>query len=168
MTHREVTRYFMTIPEAAELVIQAGAMARGGEVYLLDMGEAVKIYDLARAMIGLAGLTVRDEHNPDGDIAIEEIGLRPGEKLYEELLISAEAMPTDHPRIMRADEGFLKWGELERSLEVLACLLDMADTAGVRRMLKTLVPGFGGGPELADDAGELVADSARASGAARA
>lgn len=168
VTHREVTRYFMTIPEAAELVIQAGAMARGGEVYLLDMGEAVKIYDLARAMIGLAGLTVRDERNPDGDIAIEEIGLRPGEKLYEELLISAEAMPTDHPRIMRADESFLKWGELERSLEVLARLLDMADTAGVRRMLKTLVPGFGSGLELSDNAGELVADRARARGAARA
>ena len=163
VTHREVTRYFMTIPEAAELVIQAGAMACGGEVYLLDMGDAVKIYDLARAMIGLAGLTVRDERNPDGDIAIEEIGLRPGEKLYEELLISAEAMPTDHPRIMRAQEGHIKWDELKGALDRMTRLLDMADTAGVRRMLKTLVPGFGSDPLFADEASESVADRWRAS-----
>lgn len=163
VTHREVTRYFMTIPEAAELVIQAGAMARGGEVYLLDMGEAVKIYDLARAMIGLAGLTVRDERNPAGDIAIEEIGLRPGEKLYEELLISAEAMPTDHPRIMRADEGHLEWDELERSLDTLKHLLDMADVAGVRRMLKSLVPGYGDDADKSDRASEAVAEDVRAS-----
>lgn len=165
VTHREVTRYFMTIPEAAELVIQAGAMARGGEVYLLDMGEAVKIYDLARAMIALAGLTVRDERNPDGDIAIEEIGLRAGEKLYEELLISAEAMPTDHPRIMRADEGYLEWSELERSLDILERHLDMADTVGVLRMLMTLVPGFGSGPDTAEVADALVPGRVHASGA---
>ena len=163
VTHREVTRYFMTIPEAAELVIQAGAMACGGEVYLLDMGDAVKIYDLARAMIGLAGLTVRDERNPDGDIAIEEIGLRPGEKLYEELLISAEAMPTDHPRIMRAQESHLEWNELERALVGMTRLLDKADAVGVRRMLKTLVPGFGSDPLFADDFSEPVAERSRAS-----
>lgn len=164
VTHREVTRFFMTIPEAAELVIQAGAMARGGELYLLDMGEAVRIYDLARAMVGLAGLTVCDERNPDGDIAIEEIGLRPGEKLHEELLISAEAMPTDHPRIMRADENHLDWSGLERALGELAGLLDTADEAGVRRMLEALVPGFANGQaakaaefELPDD--RLVAAS---------
>ncbi|WP_423141295.1 polysaccharide biosynthesis protein [Parablastomonas sp. CN1-191] len=145
VTHRDVTRFFMTIPEAAELVIQAGAMARGGEVYLLDMGEPVKIHELARAMIRLAGLTVRDEANPDGDVAIEEIGLRPGEKLYEELLISAEARATDHPRIMMADEDCIGWAELERALDDLSRLLDHADAQGVRAMLRRLVPGFADG-----------------------
>ena len=101
VTHKEVTRYFMTIPEAASLVIQAGAMAQGGDVFVLDMGKSVKIVDLARRMIHLAGLTVKDENNPEGDIAIEFQGLRPGEKLYEELLIGEDVTGTEHPKITR-------------------------------------------------------------------
>jgi len=157
VTHREVTRFFMTIPEAAELVIQAGAMARGGEVYLLDMGEPVKIYELAESMIRLAGLTVRDERHPEGDIEIQEIGLRPGEKLYEELLISAEARPTAHSRIMMADENRLGWEELNGSLDRMAKLLDRADGDGVRRMLKELVPGFAAAAAVPPVSGETEA-----------
>ena len=109
LTHPEVNRFFMTIPEAAALVIQAGAMAKPGDVFVLDMGQSIKILDLAVRMIQLSGLTVRDEENPDGDIAIEVIGLRPGEKLYEELLIGDDAAQTDHPKIMRASEYFTPW-----------------------------------------------------------
>lgn len=145
VTHRDVTRFFMTIPEAASLVIQAGAMARGGEVYLLEMGEPVRIYDLARTMIRLAGLSVRDDSNPHGDIAIIEVGLRPGEKLFEELLISAEALPTDHPRIMMADEDKIAWSNLEKLLASLRRLLDNGDAKGVRELLHLLVPGYSAG-----------------------
>ncbi len=112
VTHRDIIRYFMTIPEAAELVIQAGSMARGGDVFVLDMGKPVRIQDLACRMIRLMGLTVRDDANPDGDIAIEFIGLRPAEKLYEELLIGSNVSGTEHPRILRADEDFLEFDEL--------------------------------------------------------
>ena len=98
LTHADITRYFMTIPEASQLVIQAGAMAKGGDVFVLDMGQSVKIMDLARRMIELSGLTVKDEQNPDGDIEIEITGLRPGEKLYEELLIGDNPKPTSHLR----------------------------------------------------------------------
>ena len=107
VTHRDIIRYFMTIPEAAELVIQAGSMARGGDVFVLDMGEPVRIRDLAYSMVNLMGRTVRDETNPDGDIEIQYIGLRPAEKLYEELLIGSNVSGTEHPRILRADERFL-------------------------------------------------------------
>jgi FlaA1/EpsC-like NDP-sugar epimerase len=164
VTHREVTRFFMTIPEAAELVIQAGAMARGGEVYLLDMGEPVKIYELAQAMIRLAGLEVRDENNRDGDIAIEEIGLRPGEKLYEELLISAEALPTDHPRIRMADETHIEWDHLEQALSRMAQRLEAADAMGVRRILTELVPEFGRDPDVSVKEARKAAQSASAIG----
>jgi FlaA1/EpsC-like NDP-sugar epimerase len=116
LTHPEITRYFMTIPEAAQLVIQAGAMGQGGEVYVLDMGQPVKIIDLARRMIHLSGLEVRDEDNPDGDIAIEVTGLRPGEKLYEELLIGDNVEGTSHPLIMRAYEHEVPWALLEERL----------------------------------------------------
>jgi len=116
LTHREITRYFMTIPEAAQLVIQAGAMAKGGEVFVLDMGEPVRIADLARSMVHLSGLTVRDSDNPEGDIEIIETGLRPGEKLYEELLIDNNPEQTKHPRIFRAREGMWSWPDLEREL----------------------------------------------------
>lgn len=112
VTHREIIRYFMTIPEAAQLVIQAGAMAKGGDVFVLDMGQPVKIRELARRMINLMGLTVRDERNPDGDIAIKYTGLRPAEKLYEELLIGNDVSGTSHPRIMRAKEKFIHLPEL--------------------------------------------------------
>ena len=107
VTHPEMIRYFMSIPEAAQLVIQAGTMASGGEVFVLDMGTPVKIDDLARTMIRLSGLEVRDENNPDGDIAIEYIGLRPGEKLYEELLIGENTTGTSHPRIFKNSEPML-------------------------------------------------------------
>lgn len=158
VTHRDVTRFFMTISEAAELVIQAGAMATGGEVYLLDMGEPVRIYDLARAMIELAGLTVRDDAHPGGDIEIAEIGLRPGEKLFEELLISAEASPTAHPRIMMADEIRLDWDVLKTKLDHLHDLLDRADFRGVRCVLEELVTGFVAGADSA--APRFIAGSA--------
>lgn len=142
VTHRDITRYFMTIPEAAELVIQAGAMAQGGEVYLLDMGEPVRIMDLARTMIRLSGRSVKDADNPDGDVAIIETGLRPGEKLYEELLIDAEAQPTAHARIFRATEEHLPWSRLEPELKVLDQLAWDGDSSGIRARLRTLVPGY--------------------------
>lgn len=142
VTHSDITRYFMTIPEAAELVIQAGAMAEGGEVYLLEMGEPVKIIDLAHTMIRLSGRTVRDAENPDGDIAIVETGLRPGEKLYEELLIGAEAEPTQHARIFRAREDHLPWTELEEQLTQIDRLARVGDALAIRSKLRELVPGY--------------------------
>lgn len=119
VTHRDVIRYFMTIPEAAQLVIQAAAMARGGDVFVLDMGKPVRIRDLACRMINLMGLTVRDELNPDGDIEIRYVGLRPAEKLYEELLIGCNVTGTDHPRIMRADEQFVPYETLSALIREL-------------------------------------------------
>lgn len=150
VTHADVTRYFMTIPEAAQLVIQAGAMARGGDVFVLDMGEPVKIMDLARRMIALSGLTVRDEQNPDGDIEIEITGLRPGEKLYEELLIGDNPQPTSHTRIMKAHEDFLPWAELEHKLGALQVALDINDVAVVRLILQQLVSGYMPSGEIVD------------------
>lgn len=116
VTHSEVTRFFMTIPEAAQLVLQAGAMGSGGDVFVLDMGESIKIIDMARRMIELSGLTVKDEQNPKGDIPILVTGLRPGEKLYEELLIGGNVSKTTHPRIMRAEETFFPWTEFEKAV----------------------------------------------------
>src|SRR5690606_22863511 len=131
VTHREVTRFFMTIPEAANLVIQAGTMAHGGDVFLLDMGEPVRIYALATSRIRLSGRTIRDADNPAGDIEVLEIGLRPGEKLYEELLIGAEACPTQHERIFRAEEPCLSWAELSKLLERLRKSLDAGDREAI-------------------------------------
>jgi len=142
VTHRDITRFFMTISEAAELVIQAGSMARGGEVYLLDMGKPVRIHELARTMIRLSGRSVRDADTPDGDIEIVEIGLRPGEKLYEELLIDAEAEATDHPRIFRANEAWIAWEELRAKLDELSDAIGRADRDAIRALLRYLVPGF--------------------------
>lgn len=142
VTHRDVTRFFMTIPEAAELVIQAGSMAQGGEVYLLDMGKAVRIYDLAQSMVKLSGLTVRDADHLDGDIEIVEVGLRDGEKLYEELLIDAEALQTAHPRIYHAREESVPWAELVLDLERLQCALDDTDEEAVRSLFVKLVVGY--------------------------
>ncbi len=144
LTHRDVTRYFMTIPEAAQLVIQAGAMAEGGEVYVLDMGEPIRIFDLARAMINLSGLTVRDAANLDGDIEICEIGLRKGEKLYEELLIGNAPRPTHHPRIMQARENYLDWAALEGHLAAMNTALAEGDRVRSLDILCTLVPEFVG------------------------
>ena len=142
LTHSEVTRYFMTIPEAAQLVIQASAMAIGGDVFVLDMGEPVRIYDLAVKMVYLSGLLVKDKGNPYGDIEIKVTGLRPGEKLYEELLIGDNPRTTAHPKIMRAHEEFLFWGDLQQELEKLNVALDGSDYKLIRGMLKKLVPGY--------------------------
>lgn len=142
LTHPEITRYFMTIPEAAQLVIQAGAMAQGGEVFVLDMGQSVKIMDLARRMIELSGLSVRDEQNPDGDIPIEVTGLRPGEKLFEELLIGDDPLQTSHPRIMRAQDDFIAWDDLQKRLEGLEKSLQENDIEGIRAVMQNLVAGY--------------------------
>lgn len=142
ITDLRITRYFMTIPEAAQLVIQAGAMAKGGDVFVLDMGEPIQIRDLARNMIELSGHRVRDAHNPDGDIEIVEIGLRPGEKLYEELLIGDDPAPTDHPRILKANEDFLSLPRLNVLLDGLNEALVREDAAQMRSVLGQLVPEF--------------------------
>jgi FlaA1/EpsC-like NDP-sugar epimerase len=139
LTHPEITRYFMTIPEAAQLVIQAGSMGQGGEVYVLDMGQPVKIIDLARRMIHLSGLEVRDEENPNGDIAIEVTGLRPGEKLYEELLIGDNVEGTSHPLIMRAYEHEVPWALLEERLARLDAACKDFDFEQVLALLGLLV-----------------------------
>jgi FlaA1/EpsC-like NDP-sugar epimerase len=150
LTHLEVTRYFMTIPEAAQLVIQAGAMAKGGDVFVLDMGQPVKIIDLARRIVELSGLTVKDEQNPEGDIEIAVTGLRPGEKLYEELLIGDNPKPTLHSRIMKADEEFVKWTELEVRLNALEMALNVNDIAVIRLMMEKLVTGYKPNDEIVD------------------
>jgi len=148
VTHPEVTRFFMTIPEAAQLVVQAGAMALGGEVFVLDMGQPVRIMDLARRMIELQGLAVREAGHPaaeddaGGDIEIVITGLRPGEKLYEELLIGDHPQPTDHPRIMKAREGFLPWAELQERLREFEAAARRGDAAAVLGLLEALVAGF--------------------------
>ncbi len=142
VTHPEIIRYFMSIPEAAELVIQAGAMAKGGEVFVLDMGEPVRIDDLARLMVRLMGLEVKSEENPDGDIAIAYTGLRPGEKLYEELLVGANTAETEHPRIQRSDEPFLSQAELENELEVLEAAMKMRDIETIQTVLMRTVEGY--------------------------
>jgi FlaA1/EpsC-like NDP-sugar epimerase len=139
VTHPDIIRYFMTIPEAAQLVIQAGAMGKGGDVFVLDMGQPVRIVDLARRMIGLAGRTVRDPAHPNGDIEIQFTGLRPGEKLYEELLIGNNVSGTEHPMIMRAIEHHLPWGELEPLLLQLDASARNGDCATLLATLKTLV-----------------------------
>jgi FlaA1/EpsC-like NDP-sugar epimerase len=150
LTDPEVTRFFMTIPEAAQLVIQAGAMAKGGDVFVLDMGESVRIGDLARRMVELSGLSVRDEENPDGDIEIQVTGLRPGEKLYEELLIGDNPQPTAHPRIMKAHEKFLPWPLLEQKLTVLSAALDANDVPAIRHLLEAVVSGYQPADEIVD------------------
>jgi FlaA1/EpsC-like NDP-sugar epimerase len=150
LTHPEITRYFMTIPEASQLVLQAGAMAKGGDVFVLDMGQSVKIMDLARRMIELSGLTVKDEQNPDGDIEIEITGLRPGEKLYEEPLIGDNPKPTSHSRIMKAHEEFVPWAELEGKLKSLEMALNVNDVGVIRLMMEKLVAGYTPGDEIVD------------------
>ena len=142
VTHPEIIRYFMSIPEAAQLVIQAGAMASGGEVFVLDMGTPVKIDDLARTMVRLSGLEVRDDTNPDGDIAIEYIGLRRGEKLYEELLIGENTTGTSHPRIFKNSEPVLAYAELVAALERLDDAIQRHDEADLQEMLRATVEGY--------------------------
>lgn len=142
LSHPEVTRYFMTITEAAQLVIQAGAMAVGGDVFVLNMGAPVRIYDLAVRMIYLSGLLVKDEAHPHGDIEIKVTGLQPGEKLYEELLIGDNPQPTSHPKIMKAHEEFLSWNDLQPELDKLLLALNASDDKLVSLILKKLVPGY--------------------------
>lgn len=142
VTHPDVTRYFMTIPEAAQLVLQAGMMAQGGEVFLLDMGRPVKIFELARRVIELSGVTVRDEANPDGDISIEFTGLRPGEKLHEELLIGDDPAPTTNPRIMQARERMWPWKQVRDRLSVLRMAAVRNDVDMMRAALSEYVDGF--------------------------
>ena len=142
LTHPDITRFFMTIPEAAQLVIQAAAMAKGGDVFVLDMGEPVRIADLAKRMVGLSGLTMKDDENPNGDIEVQVIGLRPGEKLYEELLIGDNPEKTSHPRIMRARESFLDWKYLEPKLASLELALQANDVNVIRCMMLELIQGY--------------------------
>ncbi|MCE0881433.1 polysaccharide biosynthesis protein [Pseudomonas putida] len=150
VTHPKITRYFMTIPEAAQLVVQAGAMGQGGDVFVLDMGEPVRIVELAEKMIHLSGLSVRSQGNPQGDIAIDFTGLRPGEKLYEELLIGDDVSPTAHPMIMAANEDFLAWELLrERLTQLLAAVAD-DDFTRVRQLLRELVSGYSPQGEIVD------------------
>jgi FlaA1/EpsC-like NDP-sugar epimerase len=142
LTHPEITRYFMTIPEAAQLVIQAGAMGEGGDVFVLDMGKPVKIIDLARRIVELSGMTVRNEANPDGDIEIINTGLRPGEKLYEELLIGDNPQVTRHPRIMKALEQHLSWAQLKQRLDEIYDAMNRNDVECIRLLLKQTVNGY--------------------------
>jgi FlaA1/EpsC-like NDP-sugar epimerase len=146
VTHREVIRYFMSIPEAAALVIQAGAMATGGDVFVLDMGEPVKIDDLARSMIRLMGLEVRDPEHVDGDVAIEYIGLRHGEKLHEELLLGENVTRTEHPRILKSQEPCLSAGELAEQLDALRAGMEADDVQAIHAVLTRAVEGYR--PEL--------------------
>lgn len=145
VTHQDITRYFMTMSEAAQLVIQAGALGRGGAVYLLDMGESVRIVELARKMIHLSGLEVRDEDNPEGDIAIEYTGLRPGEKLYEELLIGSDALATVHSRIWRGRESAMSWNDLLPLLNDIENHCRQDDCASALKLVHRAVPEYSPG-----------------------
>jgi FlaA1/EpsC-like NDP-sugar epimerase len=175
VTHREVRRYFMTIPEAAQLVVQAGSMGTGGDVFVLDMGQAVQIDDLARRMIRLTGLSVRDKDDPDGDIEIRYSGLRPGEKLFEELLIGSNVTGTGHPMIMRAIEPSPSWDETKELLAELSIAANRIDCPHVMQVLEKGVreyrrasvihdlvhaqrPVEAGAPELADSKVALLAE----------
>ncbi|MBB3693788.1 nucleoside-diphosphate sugar epimerase/dehydratase [Sphingomonas sp. BK580] len=150
ITHRDITRYFMTIPEAAQLVVQASAMATGGEVFVLDMGEPVRIMDLARNMVELCGLTVKSATNPGGDIEIVTVGLRPGEKLFEELLIGNNPRPTRHPRIMMASEHHIPWLTLAPQLAELERLVNAGAVQATRVLLCQLVREFAPTSEIVD------------------
>jgi FlaA1/EpsC-like NDP-sugar epimerase len=172
ITHREVTRYFMTVREAAQLVIQASAMASGGEVFVLEMGESVQIYDMAVAMIELSGLKLRDDDHPDGDIQIEITGLRPGEKLYEELLIGENPIATRHERIMQAREGFVPLSALEPMLERLSAAVRESSVERSVTVLKALVPEYRSESGVVDwlahsPTGEVIESSGNAAVAGR-
>lgn len=150
LTHPDITRYFMTIPEAAQLVIQAGAMAQGGDVFVLDMGEPVRIIDLAQRMIELSGLQVKSTQNPTGDIEIQITGLRPGEKLYEELLIGDNPQPTQHARILRAHEIFKPWSELQQVLSAFEIAMQTHDVQAIRTLLTNNIHGYQAADSIVD------------------
>ena len=158
VTDKDIIRYFMTISEAVELVIQAGAMGTGGDVFVLDMGEPVRIHDLAVKMIHLSGLEVKDESHLDGDIEIKYTGLRAGEKLYEELLIGDNVSETDNPLIMRAQEEMLAWDELKPVLDELSGAIDSCDHEKLRKLLIQIVPDFKPQCEISDVLYELKSD----------
>ena len=158
VTNKDIIRYFMTISEAVELVIQAGAMGTGGDVFVLDMGEPVRIHDLAVKMIHLSGLEVKDESHLDGDIEIKYTGLRAGEKLYEELLIGDNVSETDNPLIMRAQEEMLAWDELKPVLDELSGAIDSCDHEKLRKLLIQIVPDFKPQCEISDVLYELKSD----------
>lgn len=142
LTHLDVTRYFMTIPEAAQLVIQAGAMSKGADVFLLEMGDPVKIIDLMKRVIILSGLSLKDKDNPDGDIEIQIIGLRPGEKLHEELFLGNNPQITEHPKILKAEESFIPWTLLEKDLQKLDIISGQNKVEEVIEILRKLVNGY--------------------------
>jgi FlaA1/EpsC-like NDP-sugar epimerase len=150
VTDKDIIRYFMTIPEAVELVIQAGAMGEGGDVFILNMGKPVRIVDLAKKMIHLSGLQVKDESNPSGDIEIKYTGLRPGEKLYEELLIGNNVSETDSPMIMRAQEDMVEWDMLKLILNDLELAIEQHDHNKIRESLIKAVPDFKPQCEISD------------------
>ncbi|MBI6908510.1 polysaccharide biosynthesis protein [Pseudomonas palleroniana] len=150
VTHPKITRYFMSIPEAAQLVIQAGSMGQGGDVFVLDMGEPVRIVGLAEKMVHLSGLSIRSEKNPQGDISIEFTGLRPGEKLYEELLIGDNVVATPHPMIMSANEDYLSWDVLKLRLTELVNAVNQDDYTRVRQLLRETVSGYSPDGEIVD------------------
>lgn len=161
VTHSEITRYFMTIPEAAGLVLQAGSMGTGGDVFVLDMGASVKIFDLAQKMIHLSGLSVRDASNPEGDIEIQFSGLRPGEKLYEELLIGDNVSGTVHPLIMRAEEVELPWSYLQEKLAKIDIACHRFDCEAVRNVLLEVVEGYQPTGGVCDHVWAMCDDSAK-------
>ena len=140
----------MTIPEAAELVLQAGAMGEGGDVFVLDMGEPIKIVELAKRLINLSGLEVKDKNNPNGDIEIIFTGLRPGEKLYEELLIGDNVSTTEHVRILKAKEDFLPYKELEHYLNLIRNAEEIGDTISLKEVLQKAIVGFTPEKEVVD------------------
>jgi len=142
VTHADIVRYFMSIPEAVELVIQAGAMAKGGEVFVLDMGKPIRIFDLAEKMIKLSGLQVINENNPNGDIEIKYTGLRPGEKLYEELLVNGKFTLTDNKLIMCAEEEMISWDELEPILDKIKDAALNTEISKIYKLLNQLIPEF--------------------------
>jgi FlaA1/EpsC-like NDP-sugar epimerase len=163
VTHSNVVRYFMTIPEAVELVIQSGAMAKGGEVFVLDMGEPIRIYDLAVKMIQLSGLVVLDENNPSGDIEIQYTGLRPGEKLYEELLVDGSFSLTENKLIRRAEEGMIDWAQLEPMLteieEASKNIQEWDDYQKLYQLIKKIVPQFNPQTDGSDNVDVITADT---------
>ena len=150
LTHKDVERYFMTIAEASQLVIQSTTLAKGGEVFVLGMGKRVKIYDLALKMIHLSGLTLKDINNPNGDILIKCTGLRPGEKMYEELLINNNSKSTTHRKIQKGYEGFIKWNELTKKINKLEKHLQNNDIANVIKCLEQMVEGYKPFKEIID------------------
>jgi len=150
VTHKEIIRYFMTINEAVELVIQAGAVSKNGAVCVLEMGEPVKIFDLAKNMIRLSGLKLRDDKNPDGDIEIKISGLRPGEKLYEELIVSEKSIPTEHPMIKMELENFITLDKLETFLVDLKNSIEISNYTEIRKVLKEIVPEYTPNKDIVD------------------